>query len=275
VKPIVVAYRSQEPDARDHARLAAPEGVVFYPADVRLDVVRAAHNGAPLILLGIGPVGCAELARRIAEHGLDGVAGIGLVGPEAPWAERKALCACGIDLHDVGADDRGWCRFCGCVDVVRRLPLGPLETLRAVADRARERCYGCDNTGTARANFGQANAAWFCPDCIRLVLSCHPEPARCAECRGQGDSNVCDICGVDEDGQNDCGYSGACADCSGTGRALGSSEVATEMSGSDAAHACAIHLSYTDGGLSVLTYPTRAAHDEHAIKAVIERLVQP
>jgi hypothetical protein len=77
----------------------------------------------PLVLLAVGPECGATLAAWVAVNGLEGVVGVGLVGVTAPWAEREE-CRC-----------EGKALFGPCPH--DRIPLGFLEPLRGVAERAR------------------------------------------------------------------------------------------------------------------------------------------
>lgn len=214
-----------------------------------------------------------------------------LVGPTAPWAEQRCSCRqffdgcaglCGDDAH---------------------LPLGPLEPLRAVAEMAR--CtWTCGDwvgddgkpeaptvhTCTALATrlsavYERATVAvcdvnhekltpwggWDSDDVEplrgpRLIITAHPEREACAGCGGKGERAfapghwiaVCDNCVDHKTGH-------------GTGRALGSAEVARELSGDASAREDIWQR--TDGGLTTTHYPSRVAHDEHALQAALGLVV--
>lgn len=218
-------------------------------------------QGEPLILLGIGPAGCASLAAHVAGRGLDGVRAVVLVESSAPWAERtkKQSCpACGFP----GCDGPGC--TCPCHP---RIPLGPIEPLRAVAERAREgeRCSTCNGAGDIP--FGSGDRCQVCdPDGgdgdgrgrvypLRLVLAACPEAPTCEAC-ATWPSHL----------------RWGCATCSGTGRMLSSAEVARELGWEPLANLPQIvdgcHA-FTTGGLSALSYPTRTALLEHGLEAAL------
>ena len=216
----------------------------------------AVKRGEPLILLAVGPEGGATLARWVDAHGLDGVAGVGLVGVTAPWAERGG---CDDPAHK-GAP-------CG-------RPLPSLEPLRAVAERARggEPCSECGGSGDVRTpgtyaaslsahEYGDSR----CGSCLadgrafplRLVVACSPDDGVCAKC-----------CGFWRDGGPQCSV------CSGTGKALSSAEVMFELSGERRLYEGIDDFEATTGGLTTIHYPDRAALAEHGLRDVVERLTR-
>ena len=75
--PTIIAFCA--PVDRDRI-IEALFGRSFFFAEDPIDL-----RGDSLILLAVGPDGGAALARWIAEQGLDGVAGVALVGVTAPW----------------------------------------------------------------------------------------------------------------------------------------------------------------------------------------------
>ena len=213
------------------------------------------------VLLGVGPAGCASLAAYVSERGLDGVRAIGLVGPSAPWAELRdadpecpgehckmcngeACDKCGAGCwdhnrflrgeprceHDVDQRHEGEKRHAG------RLPLGPLEALRGPAERSRS---GEPCRHPACMAFG--NECIVYP--LRLVLAVCPEATPCEACGGDGRLGY-----VDRVGQR---LGDACAACSGTGRALSSAEVASELLGRQIPEN---QSSDGDGGLQVFQW---------------------
>lgn len=250
MKPVVVGYRSQEPAARDAAQRMCPELTQFYPDDIHLGIIRGALYGAPLILLGIGEDGRAAVARRVEADGLDGVAAIVLVAPSAPWASRvrPKWAPCGLLDHDGS---------CGCDGYV---PLGPLEPLRAVAERAR--LGVCDS---CQFVYGPGHIEAPCKHTARLVVTAHPELVKCEACGGIGQLRR----------RGDFVEWRPCAACSGTGRALGPADVAREMCGLTLADLTAVPatdgeaLVHVAGGISILQWRTRADHDREAIGAAL------
>lgn len=228
----------------------------------------------PLILLAVGPEGGAALARWVAEHGLDGVAGVGLVGVTAPWAERTPRTCpacdtlgapCGSSIH---YDDR------------RFLPLGPLEPLRAVAERARkgESCNECNGRGDVRIP-GSHSASLSdheygdprCGGCAatgrvfrpRLVVACAPDDGVCPSpgCGGRG-------------WHYGPGFSRPqCDRCAGSGKALSSAEVACELLGRRIPDS---QSSDGDGAMEVFVWHPDDARRlvEFALPFVAERLTR-
>lgn len=241
-------------------------------------------QGEPVVLLGIGREGCEAVARRVSE-GLDGVVAICLIGPEAPWAESVRHCdQCSLTLAACCCD--GSKRLSSTL----RLPLGPLEPLRAVADRARmswtcgdmvgkdgnpvaPTARDCDRPATRWSYVYDTATIAVCDtnhdDCepwdgwghaegtsairvCKVIITCHPEPAVCAECGGLGDHRL-----ISKPSE--------CPACAGTGKALGSREVAAELCGEMAGPYSANPATFVTGGIRGLLYPTRAAFDSHAI----------
>ena len=94
-----------------------------WDSDSQVTLVGPVRSFSPLVLMAV------RCLRCIAEQGLDGVRGIGLVGVTAPWAERRERSceACMID----GAP----CNTPSHWDDRRYRPLGPIEPLRSVAER--------------------------------------------------------------------------------------------------------------------------------------------
>ncbi len=158
-----------------------------------------------------------------------------------------------------------------------RLPLGPLEPLRAVAEMARTKahmtrlsCSSCSWCGdyldrpeggawpwTKCGRCGSEplvkakSPGWCFP--FRLVVACHSEPAKCAACAGRGRQGSA----WDRDGSYDCNV------CSGTGKALGSAEIANELAGRIMPDE--VRFAEIFGGLSIINYPSRAALEARAI----------
>lgn len=204
--------------------------------------VAAQHR--PLVLLAVGPEGGAALARWVEAHGLEGVAGVGLVGVTAPWAGRVEPC--------------GYCSACRAPQPAGSyVPLDPLEPLRKVAERARvgEPCP-CEH---------HPDPNRVCASCInrytnslRFVVACAPDDGVCAECGGSGEIVISDS--VD-------GFWN-CVACSGTGKALSSADVARELSGDTCVRLDVWQV--THGGVTISHYPTRADLDKHGLAATLK-----
>ena len=247
---------------------------------------------SPSILLGVGAAGCAALARRVEQDGLEGVVAVVLVDPGAPWAERERCGGCAPD---------GTCDGAGSI-----LPLGPLEPLRAVADRARiawtcgdwlgdngkpeaPKKRECTKPATrwsivyenATVAVYDTNHEDLAPwmgwesgenvqplDEVRLVIACHPEPAACAACNGDGSR------GTISWGAYGQATNRRCDACSGTGRALGPAEVAAAICQANILpeHECA-RTDYVYNGLVSLFYPEKARHDREAFGAALRRVL--
>jgi hypothetical protein len=232
---IVLAYENH--DARDLSKVLARE--------VRCEFAICRPAEAPhwwalqqdSVLLGRDTDGCAAVAKHLAERP-KGVRAVVLIAPVAPWAERS------IDPHWGGMD---------------RTPLGPLEPLRAWADRAR----GCEACRRKAARLG--NDPWGCERCLllgkplplRLVITAHPEAVPCTNCGGSGSRRF--------NGH----WGRPCSVCSGTGRALGPADVARELIGETP-------IQYGDkaNGLFYLRFTTRAEHDREAIRAALRRAME-
>ena len=218
-------------------------------------------QGEPLILLALGAEGGAALARWVDAHGLDGVAGVGLVGVTAPWAEREPL------LH-------GPCFLQDCDHIIEeRLPLGPVEPLRAVAERARRCAPLCPSCRSERVrpdtddckHFICACGHAFTPTPLRIVIACAPDDGVCRTCNGDGF--------VYGDAFCEGGSPENCSECGGTGKALSSADVALELSGERALYDGIDDFQATTGGLTVIHYPPRPDLDKHGIAAVVGRLL--
>lgn len=212
--------------------------------------VAAQHR--PLFLLAIGPEGGAALARWVDAHGLEGVTGVGLVGVTAPWAEREFCCS---GCSGVGL--RGPCPY-------DRTPLGPLEGLRAVAERARvgEPCP-CEH---------HPDPNRVCASCInrhinsiRFVIACAPDDGVCGVCGGSGEERIEPPYVLEPEIRD-------CATCGGTCGALSSADVALELSGERSLYEGIDDFQATTGGLTVIHYPTRAELDKHGIAAVLKAI---
>ena len=175
----------------------------------------------------------------IATTTLEGVVGVGLVGVTAPWAERIEV-----------AEKFGF----GEIDF---LPLGPLEPLREVAERARLDCpQPCPYGANCEVCAGRPITS------LCFVIAAAPDDGVCAECGGSGEIVISDS--VD-------GFWN-CVACSGTGKALSSADVARELSGDTCVRLDVWQV--THGGVTISHYPTRAALAEHGLRAVIERLTR-
>jgi hypothetical protein len=160
-------------DVAAHTRVAevvavtmAGEFVVVGPKDAQ------AFDFRPARLIAVGPEGGAALARWVAEHGLDGVQGIGLVGVTAPWAERLQG-RCSKHYHLCGDE--------ACDPTEHRLPLGPLEGLRVAVERAR-RGQMCAHESCILS--GQDCGERVYP--FRFVVACAPDDGVCVACEGTG-----------------------------------------------------------------------------------------
>lgn len=242
--------------------------------------VAAQHR--PLILLAVGREGGAALARWVEEHGLEGVAGVGLVGVTAPWAERGACY--GEWLGGSGGHKR-WKRCNAPADYVSSFDaddadpeplcqkhfdslhpksremwkpawvlLGPLEPLRKVAERAREGiapCFCGSKLGCAKGPVGYP---------LRIVVACAPDDGVCVLCKGRGRQGSA----WDVEGSYDCPV------CGGEGKALSSADVAAELlgQGGDVRWEMAIN-----GGLSTQMYPTRVELDKHGLAAALKAVI--
>jgi len=189
----------------------------------------------PLVLLAVGPEGGATLAAWVDAHGLEGVAGVGLVGVTAPWAARLG---CDDPAHK-GAP-------CG-------RPLPSLEPLRGVAEQARratKRLWDISVLPMRKI------------DPLLLVVACAPDDGVCVGCQGR-----CSHMGFDEGVD--------CKTCDGTGKALSSRDVAAELVGSLPGPWTANPATFGGAdGVQGLLYPTRAALDEHGLRAVVARLAR-
>lgn len=257
-------------DVAAHARVAevvavtmAGEFVVVGPKDAK------AFDFRPARLIAVGPEGGAALARWVAEHGLDGVTGVGLVSVTAPWAERWASVQaprCPKCFGERTRPDTDDCKhwICACGWAFTPLPLGPLEPLRAVAERAR-RGQMCAHESCILS--GQDCGERVYP--FRFVVACAPDDGVCVGCRGKAAHQY----------RKGSAYNMLCAPCLGTGKALSSADVAKELlgapNGADVRYSEGRPgTSARAGGLSVVSYQSRAALDEHGLRAVVERLTR-
>ncbi len=182
-----------------------------------------------------------------------------MIAPETAWAERERCDGC---LPD------GTCDGAGSV-----LPLGPIEPLRKVAERARNNkaCNECGKPATVT----HPSIGTFCEACapvsdnwsgllpLKFIIVCSPESAMCAACDGAGWGRKTRLT---VGGAILLSSSENCAVCAGTGKALGSAEIASELLGRHIVP-CAGRgpVNAGLGGLSVLLYNSRAELDEHAI----------
>lgn len=249
---IVLAFCASGPIRADLSDMASQ-----WIADGRISALAFAHearavpailSGHAVVLLGVGAEGCAALAQRVEAEGLEGVAAVVLIAPSAPWAERR---------WSYGADGTAAPR---AHTLAERLPLGPLEPLRAVAERARDLPPNADPTWV-RVGLGIP----------KIIIACHPEPAKCRECGGRGWHYV-----EATKERPDIYRRPPCESCSGTGKALGLQDIAAELGGVAIPSVRAEHtgpvITGVSVGLTVVSYPTRAAHDDHAIAEAL-RLV--
>lgn len=221
---------------------------------VRARVLHCAPMITPddgLTLIAVGLEGGADLARWIDAHGLDGVRGIGLVGVTAPCAERVPTyhAACSIP----GCDH----------EESEALPLGPLEPLREVAERAR-RGDECTTDGCGAVHH---EYPVYCDECnmgqtfaLKFVVACTPDDGVCRTCGGMGR--------VPCDASNCIGADHECDVCNGTGKVLSSADVAAELVDKLGV------LRPNVGGASLFEYPSGAALTEHGLRAVIENLTR-
>lgn len=236
--PILLAFCASS----DRERVsAAADAISIYALFTEVGRCMAREGSRPLVLLAIGPEGGASLARWVEVYGLDGVAGIGLLGVTAPWAER---------IQRVDSRHAQW----PCA-----LPLGPLEPLRKVAERARvgEPCP-CEH---------HPDPNRVCASCInrhihslRIVIACAPNDGPC-KCLDMGGPRI---------PWDDCGL------CDGTGKVLSSAEVAYELTGinADGSPDSGLPPRIDRGGVTVRSYETRAALTDHGLRTVIETLTR-
>lgn len=221
------------------------------PREKRENFDLAMGESQALILLAVGPEGGANLARWVEAHGLDGVVGVGLVGVTAPWAERRSPIAQTLEEADAG---RG---------APFPLPLGPLEPLRKVAERAREGvlccvCEGVPMIGKARCACAGKNYTYP----LRFIIAAAPDDGVCAFC----------VEGLTLDMDDE----PLCRMCDGTGKALSSADVAYELTGinADGSPDSGLPPRIDRGGVTVRSHETFAALTEHGLRSVIERLTR-
>lgn len=226
------------------AGLFSPNDVICNDQD--LDLITsprfAGRSKAPIVLVGIGSE-CASLATALRGHEREPrIRAICLLGPVAPWAERAA----------------------------GGLPLGPLEPLRAVAERARRACSGCDSAGSieVQRNGIATGARSKCSMCggaqaVRLIVTAHPERINCEAWGGTGQKPR-----TWTDWHAD--PMPACKECrGGTRKPLGPAEIADELIGE--AKATDYGVAEIFGGLEVLTYQSRSDHDGRAVVDALRR----
>ena len=252
---LLLYFGDGRPDVLAALPLTDSVNVVAGPATQAL----AATLGRPLILLAIGPKGGAELARWVDAHGLDGVAGVGLVGVTAPWAERRCERGCTTEACFYAAD--------------ALLPLAPLEPLRAVAERAHRRELICPACGTGKVgpdtddgrHFVCARGHAFTPDWLSLGVACAPDDGVCSGCGGSGGIAT---------GPNVPPFQFAdCPVCSGTGKALSSKVVGLELLNDgvelyEGIDECEVKR----GGATLICYQTREEIVEHGVRAALKAL---
>ena len=179
---LIIAFCAESQRRRVCSAVLTPEPPMLLWHDAAGVDVAAQHR--PLILLAIGPEGGAALARWVEAHGLEGVAGVGLVGVTAPWAERGAVA--------FGDVDEPTSVYAGAVPpLTEHLPLGPLEPLRAVAERARvgRPCSTCGGSGIAFDLLGRKGPCKRCSAALayplRCVIACAPDDGVCGVCDGR------------------------------------------------------------------------------------------
>ena len=214
----------------------------------------------PLILLAVGHEGGAALARWVDAHRLDGVAGIGLVGVTAPLAEpRCCLCHGGKTIATglTGLLDRKLvpCPLCKGGASPPTLPLGPLEPLRKVAERARR--------GNLCPKHFYLHPDEHCEPSahgLNLVIAAAPDDGVCP-CLDMGGPRI---------PWDDCGM------CNGTGKVLSSADVSYELTGinADGSPDSGLPPRIDRGGVTVRSYETRAALTDHGLRTVIETLTR-
>jgi len=209
----------------------------------------AAPSVQPAHMLAVGPEGGAALARWVAERGIDGVRGIGLVGVTAPWAERRAST-----VREFWRSPH---------ETTTRLPLGPIEPLRAVAERARsgEPVERALVVGVGPEPAGRYRGTRYS---LRFIVACAPDDGVCPSggCGGRG-------------WHYGPGFSRPkCERCSGTGKSLSSADVARELSGERRLYDGIDDFEATTGGMTTIHYPTRAALAEHGLRAVVAGLTR-
>jgi hypothetical protein len=131
-----------------------------------------------------------------------------------------------------------------------------------VAERARRYCR-CDGSRTFRN--GRCSLCGS-PRYLCFVIACAPDDGVCATCHASG--------GVKREMY---GPTAAyvCPACSGSGKAISSAEVASELTGINPPQVEPGHVARVRGrGMSVCWYGTSVALDEHGLRAVVERLMQ-
>jgi len=242
-------------------------------------------TGRPCYLIAVGGEGGAALGRWIETHGLDGVAGVGLVGVTAPWAARRMCPACRskplesrtaanspMNRAIARGETHYTCGLCrgSCVQI------GPLEPLRGVAERARRCASLCPSCRSERVRPDTDNCTHFVCVCghaftstpIRLVIACAPDDGVCAGCKGVG--VVCEAHAPD-----DCDCE-SCECCDGRGECLSSANVACELVGDPMRAVTPDVACYRDvyGGIKTLQYESRDALAEHGLCDVVERLAR-
>jgi hypothetical protein len=102
-------------------------------------------------------------------------------------------------------------------------------------------------------------------DPLRLVVACAPDDGVCVVCEGTGAHKGWLRPAPD------------CSACAGTGKALSSRRVAEELIGVPVERTRIGNTHpqvFANGGCSAILYPTRAALDEHGLRAVVERLTR-
>lgn len=71
---------------------------------------------------------------------------------------------------------------------------------------------------------------------------------------------------------------GGCPECVGTVKSLSSRDVQIELTGVEvsktSARSAYVGALHEDGGLSVVAYTTRAAINDHGLRAVVERITR-
>jgi hypothetical protein len=103
------------------------------------------------------------------------------------------------------------------------------------------------------------------PRYLCLVIACATDDGVCSACGGKAAHQY----------REGSPYNMLCAPCQGTGKALSSRDVAAELVGSLPGPWTANPATFGGAdGVQGLLYPTRAALDEHGLRAVIARLAR-
>lgn len=204
-----------------------------------------------VVLLAVGGDSAAPLVRWIGRHGLDSVTGIGFVGVTAPWAEPYRTEPPVLDRMVAALEAS---RVYGGARVAH-VPLGPLDPLRVLAERAR-RGQMCAHESCILS--GQDCGERVYP--FRFVVACAPDDGVCVFCEGTGAHKGWLRPAPD------------CSACAGTGKALSSADVARELSGDTCTRTDVWQVAH--GGVTIRHYPTRVALIDLGLRAVVDRFTR-